>query len=131
MATEIRPTPCEACPYRADVPSGVWEHDEYEKLRTYEGETFEQPFGGFACHATPARFCHGWAVVSGEDSLALRLAGVQEIPEPKVPLFESHTAAADHGQREIDAPSEEAVDVMGRLTRKHDRLREGNDGPVR
>jgi uncharacterized protein DUF6283 len=121
--TDVRRTPCEACPYRRDAPSGVWAHEEYEKLREYEGETWEQPPNAFACHATPARLCHGWAVVSGYDSLALRLARVAEIPEPRVPLFGSHTEAADHGQRDIDLPGPEAGDVIGRLLRKHGRLR--------
>jgi len=121
---EIRKTPCEACPYRQNVPSGVWDHDEYEKLRPYDGETFEQPVGGFACHSTPKKFCHGWAVVSGSDSLALRMAGcAHEIPPAKVPLFATHNEAADHGQREVPRPGEQAVDVIDRLQRKHARLR--------
>lgn len=126
MNTEIRKTPCEACPYRKDVPSGVWAPEEYAKLRRYEGETFEQPPAGFACHATPGRFCHGWAVVSGEESLALRLAGAPEIPAAKVPLFASHTEAADHGLRDVADPDEDAIEVMDRLQRKHDRLREND-----
>lgn len=120
---EVRKAPCEACPYRRDVPSGVWAAEEYDKLRRYEGETWEQPAAAFSCHATPARLCHGWAVVSGDESLALRIAGVGEVPEPAVPLFGSHTEAADHGQREIESPSPEAGAIVGRLTRKHRRLR--------
>lgn len=119
---EIRKVPCEACPYRRDVPSGVWASEEYEKLRRYEGETFDQPAATFGCHATPSKLCHGWAVVSGEESLSLRIAGCPEIPPPKVPLFESHTAAADHGQRELQEPSLGARTVIDRLVRKHDRL---------
>ena len=30
---EVRSQPCSSCPYRKDVPSGVWAHHEYEKLR--------------------------------------------------------------------------------------------------
>jgi hypothetical protein len=128
----IRAVPCEACPYRRDVPSGVWDTEEYDKLRRYEGETWEQPPAAFSCHATPAKLCHGWAVVSGVDSLALRIAGcAHEIPEPKVLLFGSHTEAADHGQRLVDRPPEGAVTMIGRLTRKHERLQqqEGRNGP--
>nr|WP_280343300.1 DUF6283 family protein [Nocardia neocaledoniensis] len=29
------PRPCVSCPYRRDVPSGVWDFGEYEKLRGY------------------------------------------------------------------------------------------------
>lgn len=32
-----RKTPCASCPYRKDVPSGVWEASEYEKLRHGRG----------------------------------------------------------------------------------------------
>jgi hypothetical protein len=123
---EIRKTPCEACPYRCDVPSGVWAHHEYEKLRPYDGETWEQPPAGFACHSTPKKFCHGWAVVSGTDSLALRIAQVPAIPPAKVPLWGSHNEAADHGQRDIEAPAQDAREIVDRLTRKHARIRRGN-----
>ena len=132
MPAEIRKVPCEACPYRQDVPSGVWAHEEYEKLRRYDAETASQPFVGFACHATPKKFCHGWAVVhtsrgNEHDLIALRLAGVQEIPEPKVPLFGSGNEAADHGQAEIEDPTEEAMHVADRLTRKHERIRRAQE----
>lgn len=29
---KCRTEPCETCPYRRDVPSGVWSADEYRKL---------------------------------------------------------------------------------------------------
>lgn len=119
-----RKSPCPACPYRRDVPSGVWAHEEYEKLRRYDAPTMEQPVEAFACHATPDRLCHGWAVVHTQrghafDLLALRFmfhdAKVPE--EAAVPLFSSGSVAADHGQREIATPSAEAVEAMERLAR--------------
>lgn len=127
MTEPVRSAPCTACPYRRDVPSGVWAWEEYEKLRPYDAETFAQPFNGFACHATPEHFCHGWAVVhtsrgSAFDLLALRLARVQDIPEPTVPLFDSGAEAADHGQADIEDPSREAKATADRLTRKYERL---------
>jgi hypothetical protein len=30
------PKPCESCPYRKDVPSGVWSEGEYRKLPQYD-----------------------------------------------------------------------------------------------
>jgi hypothetical protein len=125
---EVRRTPCEACPYRQDVPSGVWSEAEYEKLRPYDGETWEQPPGAFACHAAPARLCHGWAVVSARaehsrESLALRIEGCPDIPEAAAPLFATHGEAADHGLRAVEAPPDEAVQLAERLRRKHTRLR--------
>ncbi len=126
--TEVRKTPCEACPYRCDVPSGVWDAAEYAKLPPYDAPTGEQPFQGFACHAGPEKFCHGWAVVHSSrgheyDLLALRLIPA-EVPEPTVPLFASGSEAAEHGLREVDAPSTEARVAGDRLRKKHPRLRQ-------
>jgi hypothetical protein len=126
MNNEVRPKPCEACPYRRDVPSGLWASHEYEKLRPYDEEMISQPSAGFACHATPEKFCNGWAIVNNAlhhgHVLALRLAGMPVIPEPKVALFTTNAEAADHGQRDIDSPSVKAREVVERLTRKHERL---------
>jgi hypothetical protein len=120
--TEVRPRPCGACPYRADVPSGVWDRAEYEKLKAYDAPTFGQPMQGFACHSTPQMFCHGWAVVHTSrghefDLLALRFSPC-EVPEPVVPLFESGTAAAEHGQREVEAPGTDAQAAIELLERQ-------------
>lgn len=120
----IRSQPCSACPYRTDVPPGVWADDEYTKLRLYDAPTGEQPLAAFACHATPEHFCHGWAVVHTSrghefDLLALRLVGCPPMPESTVPLFASGNDAADHGQAD---PDEDAVKVMDRLLAKYPRL---------
>lgn len=123
----VRPIPCEACPYRKDVPSGVWAHHEYEKLRGYDNPIYAQPPQAFACHSTPAKLCNGWAIVNDNlhhgHVLALRLAGRPEVPEPKVALFETNAEAADHGQREIEEPGVMASLVVERLEAKHARLR--------
>ena len=124
--TAVRSQPCSACPYRLDTPSGLWQHDEYEKLRDYDLPTPEQPFGAFACHATPEHLCHGWAVCHTNrghefDLLALRLDPVP-VPEPGVPLFRSGNDAADWGQREIEDPPEATQAMMLRLVRKYPRL---------
>lgn len=120
--TDVRPKPCAACPYRCDVPSGVWAHEEYEKLRDYDAPTMHQPLAGFACHSTPEMYCNGWAIVHTSrghenDLLALRFAPC-EVPAPVVALFDSGSAAADHGQAEIDAPSTEAQDKIAVLERQ-------------
>lgn len=125
--TEIRTAPCSACPYRCDVPSGVWAAEEYDKLRLFDAPTPFQPARGFMCHATPDHFCHGWAVVheahSGHELLALRFAGAPPIPEPTVPLFSSGCEAANHGQRDVNEPTDAAREVAARLVRKYERLR--------
>jgi hypothetical protein len=129
MNRDIRSNPCSACPYRCDVPSGVWSHHEYEKLRDYDKPTGDQPFAYFACHATPEHLCNGWAVVHTNrgnefDLLALRLLGVTEEATSNVALFASGNEAADHGQRDIEDPSDEALEAVAKLMKKYERLRE-------
>lgn len=129
----VRSQSCSACPYRRDVPSGVWAEQEYEKLVEYDRPTGDQPLGAFRCHATPESYCHGWVNVHSNrghehELLALRLTG--DVPDPddramtKDPaLFDSGTEAAEHGKRELDDPSDEAIETAARLQRKYERLR--------
>lgn len=126
----IRTHPCTACPYRRDVPSGVWSDNDYNKLSLYDEPTFAQPFQAFSCHATPDRYCHGWAVVHTSrgheyDLLALRFRDCGEIPEAAVELFGSGTEAAEHGKRDAEAPGDDAVKTVARLKWKYTRLRDG------
>lgn len=65
---EPAPRPCESCPYRKDVPSGVWAEEEYRKLPDYDQETMKQPMGVFLCHQQNQRVCGGWAGVHGRQS---------------------------------------------------------------
>lgn len=129
----VRSQPCSSCPYRRDVPSGLWSADEYEKLIPYDNETPLQPFGGFACHATPEHFCNGWAVVGTHKAddcrqlISLRIAGEGEVPEESVPLFDSHSEAAAHGMRDIENMSEEAMERAAALLRKYPRLTVGQE----
>lgn len=133
MSEAVRPAPCSACPYRRDVPSGVWAREEYEKLRAYDGKTWEQPPAAFLCHEAPGSFCHGWAVVHStrgheHELLALRIRGVpiDAVPAPGVLLFGSGCEAADHGLRDVARPSTAAVETGERLLRKSPRLRREN-----
>jgi len=127
--TEIRKRPCSACPYRKDVPSGIWAPEEYDKLRNYDNETPYQPYNGFSCHATPEFYCNGWAMChtargAAYDLMALRFDPPAEWPDPSgVELFGSAAEAADHGQRDADAPAEAAVVAIEKLVRQHARLR--------
>lgn len=129
------PRPCESCPYRRDVPSGVWAYEEYEKLRRYDGETQTQPTAVFQCHqgkdaSGRMRVCAGWAGChDGNHLLALRmgvLLGVIDVGTvdkvidyvSPVSLFASGSEAADHGQREIAHPDSDAVRVIDKLQHK-------------
>lgn len=71
--------PCESCPYRCDVPSGIWHPDEYAKLLPYDGETWDQPPGLLMCHQRDGCICGGWLQTHDTSHLlALRLNRVYE-----------------------------------------------------
>lgn len=124
MSDRINPpanAPCGSCPYRTDVPSGVWEPSEYAKLPAYDLPTALQPTGVFMCHQVDGRICAGWAGCHDmTETLAVRLAiawghlagdDAEALYEyqPDVELFESGQAAADHGLVDVEAPSALAV----------------------
>ncbi|MEU8001563.1 DUF6283 family protein [Catellatospora sp. NPDC049111] len=126
------PRPCRSCPYRRDVPSGVWAATEYDKLERYDGDTGEQPAGVFACHQTDldsprVRVCSGWAGChDGAHLLALRIAAVDGSMTADdiqatvdyccpVPLFGSGREAAEHGRAAIDRPSATARHLISKI----------------
>lgn len=119
--------PCGSCPYRRDVPSGVWAEEEYAKLPQYDGPTFDQPPGVFMCHQQDGRICAGWAGCHDMyESMAVRLAVLDgRIKEDDVdalldyttptPLFASGVEAAAHGRAEIESPSARARKTVDKL----------------
>lgn len=121
------PRPCSSCPYRRDVPSGIWDASEYDKLPAYDRDTGEQPATLFLCHQTNADdaksgLCAGWVGCHGQELLALRLAVSMGRVAPTVmayttdvPLFESGSAAAEHGKSEIERPNDRAVSVIRKV----------------
>jgi hypothetical protein len=127
------PAPCGSCPYRRDVPSGVWDDEEYAKLPGYDLPLAEQPTAVFLCHQQDGRVCAGWAGTHDmEECFALRLAasaGALEGDaldatrdyESPVPLFASGREAANHGLRDLEEPGPEAVRTIRRLHRKRPR----------
>lgn len=127
------PNPCPSCPYRRDVPSGVWSTREYEKLPQYDGPTWEQSPRLFQCHqnereSNQARLCAGWVGChGGEELLALRIAASNRTMAEDhirasmrytttVPLWPSGAAAAEHGTRDIDHPSEAASEMIEKIS---------------
>ncbi len=125
--------PCKSCPYRRDVPSGLWAKEEYEKLKVYDGDTGEQlekkAFAVFDCHQRDGQMCAGWiATHDPKHLLALRLSKTRINPSvydysSPVPCFSSGEEAAKHGMRDIKRPRAAARNAINRLSRK--RLREG------
>lgn len=128
-----RPRPCDSCPYRRDVPAGVWAASEYEKLPPYDNDTGDQPPGVFMCHQADGTVCAGWASVHGNrDNLALRLAraidpeidvGAVVAYRSPVPLFASGAEAAEHGLSGVPDPGPDADALMAKLRLQRERRR--------
>lgn len=114
--------PCGSCPYRRDVPSGIWHESEYRKLPLYDGPTWAQRPALFMCHQKDGNICAGWLACHGSDELmALRFNPVHESAygyKSPVPVFSSGAEAAAHGMKDIDKPSDAAVHVVEKLARK-------------
>ena len=140
---EPAPRPCESCPYRRDVPSGVWAPEEYAKLLLYDLETSHQPIGLFMCHQGNERVCGGWAACHGAQAaedrrhelLSLRMAGhlfgipwktmvkIRNYVSP-VPLFSSGREAAKHGLKDLENPSDEAIGLQWKIEDNLDRRKD-------
>lgn len=129
--------PCTTCPYRRDVPSGVWDASEYEKLPAYDEETWQQPAKLFMCHQQTGGLCTGWLQSHANrehayDLLALRMYGREldakavskvVLSEPAVPLFSTGVAAMRHGLKQIHKPGKKAKAAMKRIVTKRKRKR--------
>ena len=116
--------PCTSCPYRKDVPSGIWDEGEYDKLAGYdEEEMWMQPSATFGCHQADGSVCRGWLHCHGTDLLTVRLHWKEEYGEildagPGVELFGSAGEAIEHGMADIDNPGPEAEKMMAAIQRK-------------
>jgi hypothetical protein len=125
-----RKRPCASCPYRKDVPSGVWHEEEYDKLPNYDGEIGEQiekeGYTPFGCHQGDGSICSGWLGHRDPlDLIAVRLGISNGQLDPScaeytttVPLFESGAEASEHGKREIEHPSDKAIATSEKIVRK-------------
>jgi hypothetical protein len=124
-----RAEPLRTCPYRRDVPSGIWDASEYAKPPRYDQPTFAQPVGVWLCHILRVRVCAGWAGChDGHELLALRVAVAEGLMTPQtaqavrnytspVPLFASGAEAVEHGLREIDDPGPQARAAIAKFER--------------
>lgn len=123
----VRKSPCATCPYRRDVPSGIWSAEEYEKLRGYDGEIWQQAMAGangvFMCHQADGKLCAGWAGCHDMyNTLAVRMhAGQLDESvwtyESPVPLFADGNQAADHGEADIEEPSIAAQQAVQKIVK--------------
>lgn len=123
--------PCASCPYRKDVPSGIWAAEEYQKLPAYDRQTREQPPSLFMCHQQNNSLCTGWLQSHANrehayDLLSLRLARNLDtaevsrvaLMEPLVKLFKTGREAMRHGLKALRNPGKKAKQVMAAITRK-------------
>lgn len=143
-ATAPSRRPCASCPYRRQVPSGVWAAEEYDKLPAYDRPTQMQPAAVFLCHQGDGRICAGWAGTHDmAQSLAIRVAIVTgdltpetaeavlayaETRDRAVELFGTGQEAADHGKAEMIHPSARASRIIDRLVTMRD-LEDVRDRP--
>ena len=122
----VAKVPCGSCPYRRDVPSGIWEQHEYDKLPEYDGQTWEQNPALFLCHQRDGNLCAGWlACHDPRQLLALRFAAMNnEVDQTvlgyktDVPVFATGTAARAHGMHGIRHPGNKANKMIAGLVRK-------------
>lgn len=123
----IAARPCGSCPYRCDVPSGVWAREEYDKLPLYDGETWEQSMALFMCHQRAGNLCAGWvACHDPRELLALRLARNINPSvfgyKTETPVFSSGAEARAHGIKDIPNPGARAKKTIYGLAHKRRRL---------
>lgn len=121
------PVPCGSCPYRKDVPSGIWSKHEYDKLPAYDGEVIDQlakgAVGVFMCHQQDGHLCGGWLACHGPRNLAALISPHVVAPEAydyktAVPVFASGAEARKHGIRDIKNPGARARKMIENLMRK-------------
>jgi hypothetical protein len=123
VTISVARVPCGSCPYRRDVPSGIWSRHEYDKLPAYDGPTWGQSPALFMCHQRDGNLCAGWLACHGpQELLALRFPNPDIDPaiydyNTDVPVFRSGAAARAHGLREIKELGEAAQKMIAGLVR--------------
>ncbi len=133
MMAVVRAPPrmCGSCPYRRDVPAGVWAASEYRKLADYDKPTPLQPPHLFMCHQNDGCLCGGWLMTHDRDHLlALRIGCERLHPNvfsftSSVAVFATGAEAAAHGMSGIDEPFVRACQMVEALVLKRARKGEG------
>lgn len=115
MTIRITRSPCVSCPYRRDVPSGIWASEEYDKIVPYDNATWLQPPRVFMCHQADGCLCRGWLDVHGGELLGLRLGCAK-------------AEAAKHGRRSIKRPGRKAREMVSKIERKRGKQCKSQNG---
>ena len=123
MSITVAKNPCGSCPYRRDVPSGIWEQVEYDKLPSYDGPTWAQSPTLFFCHYRDGNLCAGWlACHNPRELLALRMPHTCDPSvydySTDVPVFNSGAEARQHGLYGIRSPDLKAKKMIAGIVRK-------------
>lgn len=132
MTIDLHKSPCVSCPYRKDVPSGIWAAQEYDKIEQYDKPTFAQPRGVFMCHQQDNSLCRGWLDCHGYNLLSVRMAcstgklSAIEVESalvagPSVPVFATAGDASKHGRKSIARPGPKAQALMDKLLSQRER----------
>lgn len=103
--------PCRQCPWRSDVPTGVF---PAEAFRHSARTAYDMAQTTFACHTSGTdkpRTCAGFLLRGADHSLAVRLSMVQRRYDPRevedggFPLYESYRAMAEANGVAPDDPA--------------------------
>jgi len=95
-----RREPCDQCPWRADLPTGVF---PAEAFRISANTAYDASFNTFACHVTgsekPAT-CAGFLLKNADNNLGVRIAAMRgdikrPITDGGFPLYDSYRAMAE------------------------------------
>lgn len=125
----VLPKACDSCPYRRDVPPGVWAKEEYDKLPLYDCDAPMPALSSFLCHQSHATeiatVCRGWLSVH-RDSVAARISQIKgELLPEDIPTadesnvyYESGAEAAKAGKRGVRRPSKAAKQKVRNLVRR-------------
>lgn len=101
-APTLPTTPCASCPYRRDVPVGVWHAENFERLLRADRD----PIDGhtFGCHLNDGTLCRGWLLDQrGRDVPSIRLRLFLHRHDPDRAMLERVTDGGHACYESIDA----------------------------
>lgn len=102
--------PCEQCPWREDVPTGIFPPEAY---RTSAPTSYDMSERTFACHmsgASTPRTCAGFLIRHGHHNLSVRLSAMtgrihlDEVTDGGYPLYPSYREMAIANGVDADDP---------------------------
>jgi hypothetical protein len=96
-----RREPCEQCPWRSDLPTGVFPPDAFKRSAS---TSYDQAMSKFACHMSgsekPAT-CAGFLLRGADNNIGVRMAAMTGSYDPRTvtdggkPLYDSYRDMAE------------------------------------